>query len=51
MNGQKSPDQLKTKDIVNDIYGFDGDGTVAVLPECSDGAVPPGRYSVVPRDS
>ena len=26
MNGQKSPDQLKTKDIVNDIYGFDGDG-------------------------
>ena len=26
MNGEKSPDQLKTKDIVNDIYGFDGDG-------------------------
>jgi len=26
MNGQKSPDQLKTKDIINDIYGFDGDG-------------------------
>ena len=26
MNGEKSPDELKTKDIVNDIYGFDGDG-------------------------
>ena len=26
MNGQKPPEELKTKDIINDIYGFDGDG-------------------------
>jgi len=26
MNGEKSPDELKTKDIIKDIYGYDGDG-------------------------
>jgi len=26
MNGEKSPDQLRTKDIIQDLYGFDGDG-------------------------
>jgi len=26
MNGEKSPSELKTKDIIKDIYGYDGDG-------------------------